>query len=122
MPSFMVIEDDLSVRYLLKEALAGSGYEVLAAVESVRSALAFLERGRAPDVVVLDLILPGANGYAIIDYLRENCGGTKILVVTGLSEEQALRSLPRDGYDGLLTKPFEMPQFRATVERLLKRA
>lgn len=121
MPSFMVIEDDLSIRYMLKEALAGGGHEVIAAVESVKAALAFLKSGRVPDIVVLDLILPGATGGTIIDYLRENHKDTKILVVTGLSEEQVLASLPRDGYDGLITKPFDIPQFRAKVEGLLKK-
>lgn len=121
MPSFMVIEDDLSIRYMLKETLTAGGHEVIAAVESVKSALNFLKRGQVPDVVVLDLILPGATGGTIIDYLRENHKDTKILVVTGLSEEQVLLALPKDGYDGLITKPFDIPYFRAKVAALLKK-
>lgn len=118
MASIMIVEDDLSIRYMLREALRERGHKVMAAVESVHSAMDYLKAGRVPDLVLLDIILPGGPGTALMDYLRENHKDTKILLATGLTEEQVLRTIPKDGYDGYFLKPFDIKSLREKVDAL----
>lgn len=120
MSSFMVVEDDLSVRFLIKETLKYLGYEEIVSVDNVDSALGYLKAGKVPEMMFLDLILPGEPGYSLAEYLRENHQGVKIIIVTGLTEEQVMRRLPVSNYDAILYKPFDHRQLKKTAESFFR--
>ncbi len=117
MSSFMVIEDDLSMRFLVKETLKYLGHTEIVSVDNVESALGYLKAGKVPELMFLDLILPGEPGYSLAKYVRESHPEVKIIVVTGLSEEQLLRRLPGRNYDAVLYKPFDHRQLKEAVEK-----
>lgn len=120
MKSFIIIEDDLSVRYLLKEAVKGLGHELIAAVDNIASAMVYLKAGKIPDIVLLDVVLPGEMGTNLIEYLRANHKDTMIILATGLSEERILRLVAPGGYDAILPKPFMVGQLSALINSFFK--
>lgn len=120
MATAILVEDDLSVRYMLESTLKLAGHDVIASVDSANDALKHLQSGRVPDIVFLDMILPGGLGSEIIGYLREHYGGVKIFMVTGLTERQVMSLVPASGYDAIAYKPFSVPEFLKQVKNLAR--
>lgn len=118
MKTFIVVEDDLSIRYMLKESLKALGHETLAAVDNIASAMQLLKTSRVPDIILLDIILPGGPGTGLIEYVKTNHKAVKIILVTGLTELQVLKLAPEGGYDALLQKPFHYKQLAETISLL----
>jgi DNA-binding response OmpR family regulator len=115
----LVVEDDENLSALLRENLAFEGFDVkvvadgLKAIESARTFL--------PHLIVLDLMLPGMNGFELCTTLRRN-GRTPILIVSARSQKNdRIRGLTL-GADDYLVKPFEIEEFLARVNAILRRA
>jgi len=119
MASFIIVEDDLSFRYLIKAMLEKAGHTILAAVDSTDKALDYLRLGRVPDMITLDVVLPGGRGTKLIGYLREHHKAVKIAVVTGLDESQVLHLAPPSSYDGFIQKPFVSEEFLKRISAIL---
>lgn len=115
----LVIEDDAVLRRLLRLYLGGAGYGVVEAgngEEGLR--VAYRER---PDLIVLDIMMPGMDGWEVCERLRQLCD-VPILILSA-------KGLPRDRVRGLLlgaddyvTKPFDMSELRLRVRAILRRA
>jgi len=75
-----------------------------------------------PDLVILDLHLPGINGFDLCKYIRTDPlhKGVKILAVTGYSSEANVKRILESGADACLAKPFHIDEFKTSVFRLLK--
>lgn len=119
MGTFIIVDDDFCVRYLINATLKYAGHEILAEVDNTNSALLHLKNGKVPDVILLDMVLPGTPGYGIVDYIRENHQTVKIAMCTGLNEEKVMRMIPAGGYDAYIQKPFKSEEFLAKVGALL---
>ena len=116
----LVVDDDRAVREALERALAYEGYEVEAAPDG-GAALAAIER-RAPDAVVLDVMMPGVDGLAVTRRLREKGNRVPILMLTardGVDERVEGLDVGADDY---LVKPFELDELLARMRALLRRA
>lgn len=118
MGSFIVVEDDFSMRYLIQAVLKSAGHKVLAEVETTASAKLHLESGKIPDVILVDMVLPGQPGFDFVGHLREAYKGVKVVVCTGLNEERVLQMLPPGSYDAYIQKPFDTEAFLARVGQL----
>lgn len=119
MPSFIVVEDSLAFRSLIKEKLAELGYELTAAVDNITSAIAYMKAGRVPDIVMIDVALPGEPGTKLIEYCRANHPQVKILLTSGLNNGQSVQP-DADGSGGaMLRKPFTAGQLAAAIQSLL---
>jgi DNA-binding response OmpR family regulator len=116
----LVVEDDASIAELIAYNLERSGHRVIIAADGVE-ALRRL-RQSAPDLVVLDLLLPLRSGWQV---LREMRGGpahlatVPVLLVTALACERLAADLPRLGAQGLLGKPFAVADLCQTVRELV---
>ena len=115
----LVVEDDRSIRRMLERTLAAEGYDV-AGVSDGGGALAAIERA-APDLLVLDLGLPGLDGVAVCCRLRDKGLALPILMLTardGLDDRVAGLDAGADDY---LVKPFAPEELSARVRALLRR-
>ena len=120
MSRILVVEDDLAILRGLKDNFLAEGYEVLAAEDGAEGYR--LAREEAPDLIVLDLMLPALSGYEICRKLRDDGDSVLILMLTARGEE-ADRILGLDlGADDYVTKPFSGRELKARVRALLRRA
>jgi len=119
MARVLVIEDNADLAYGLRNNLEIEGHEVLVAVDGP-SGLQAATSSRI-DLVILDLMLPGMDGFRVLKSLRESDQRTPVLVLTARSEESdKVRGL-KLGADDYVTKPFGVLELLARVEALLRR-
>lgn len=112
----LVVEDDPSIGDMLEEALAKEGYRVQRAYSGTE-ALWVLSAGR-PDLVLLDLMLPGLPGEALLERLQE----IPVIVVSAKTDVAGKIKLLRDGALDYVTKPFALPELLARVAVQFRRA
>lgn len=119
MSRILVVEDEVHLAQGLRFNLESEGYEV-AIVESGETALDLLARSRF-DVVVLDIMLPGIDGFSVMSELRRlgNFVPTLMLTARGRAED-VLRGF-ESGADDYLAKPFELKILIARIQGLLRR-
>ena len=120
MTRILVVEDNADLAFALTTALQSEGFDVAVAgtgPDGVDAA-----RTREVDLIILDLMLPGFDGYRVIRTLREGGIETPILILTARGEEaDKVRGL-RLGADDYVTKPFGAMELLARVDALLRRS
>jgi two-component system phosphate regulon response regulator OmpR len=116
--SILVVEDDAGIRAMLAEYLGAHGYAVAEAADgaTMRAALA----RTVPDVVLLDVNLPGEDGLTLARYLRER-HGVGIVMVTGAADVVDRVAGLEVGADDYVTKPFDLRELRARVKSVVRR-
>lgn len=118
-PRVLVVEDDASLRLALCDNLAGEGY-VVAGARTLKEAREALQAG-APDVVVLDLMLPDGDGTSLCRELRAAGHGTRVLMLTARTLEDDLVKGFEAGADDYLAKPYRLRELLARVAALARR-
>ena len=119
MTRVLVVEDDAAILRGLKDNLEAESYEVLTATDGEVGYQ--LIRDAAPDLVVLDLMLPKLSGYELCKKVRDEGMTTPIVMLTARGEE-ADRILGLDlGADDYVTKPFSVRELMARIRALLRR-
>jgi two-component system response regulator VicR len=115
----LVVEDDAALARVLKDNLVFEGFEV----ECVADGNLVLPKAKsfAPDLVVLDIMLPGADGFELCGTLRQR-GRTPILILTARSQKADKLLGLNLGADDYITKPFDLEEFLARVRAVLRRA
>jgi DNA-binding response OmpR family regulator len=120
MTRVLIVEDNEALARGLRHNLEYEGYEVLVAADAPAGLAAV--RDHAPDLVILDLMLPGTDGYRALRELRESGNRTPVLVLTALADEADKVRGFRFGADDYVTKPFGLMELLARVDALLRRA
>ncbi|MBQ0852529.1 response regulator transcription factor [Streptomyces sp. NPDC057621] len=116
----LVVEDDANIRDLMDSALRFAGFDVRFA-EDVPQALTSLARD-IPDVIVLDVGLPGGNGFDVLQLIRARGVTAPVLFLTARDAvEDRVRGL-RLGGDDYVTKPFSVVEVGARLQALVRRA
>ncbi len=115
----LVIEDEPQMRRFLRAMLRGNGYQ-LAEAETAREGLA-QAAGRNPEVILLDLGLPDADGVDVARKLRRLTRAA-IIVISARGKEQDKVAALDNGADDYLTKPFGAPELLARIRVALRRA
>lgn len=119
MTRVLIVEDNHDLAFGLRNNLEIEGYAVDVA-EDGRSGLA-AARGNHPDLVVLDLMLPGMDGYRVLRQLRDDGLMMPVLILTAKGEEADKVRGFRCGADDYVTKPFGVLELLARIEALLRR-
>lgn len=119
-PRILLVEDEPAVRELLRLALERRGYHVDTGCTGVEG-LELCDSLAPPDLLITDLILPGATGPVIVERMRQRAPDVKVLVMSGYAEHPLLEAVQAAG-EPYLVKPFEIASFSETVARLLGQA
>jgi DNA-binding response OmpR family regulator len=120
MARILVIEDNHDLAFGLRNNLEIEGYDVDVAADGP-AGLARAREAR-PDLIVLDLMLPGMDGYRVLRSLREDGLTAPVLILTARGEEADKVRGFRLGADDYVTKPFGLLELMARVEALLRRS
>ncbi|GHK00270.1 response regulator transcription factor [Streptomyces sp. NPDC003753] len=115
----LLAEDDRAIRHALERALTLEGYQVTAVADGVE-ALAQAHRSR-PDVLVLDVMMPGIDGLQVCRVLRAEGDRTPILMLTALVETADRIAGLDAGADDYVVKPFDVEEVFARLRALLRR-
>lgn len=117
----LVIEDSASVRRLIEVCLRVLNVEISSATDGSAGIAAIRER--QPDVVVLDIGLPGLDGWEVLTQLRSDpaTAHLKVLVLTAHAQPEMADRAAKGGADAFMTKPFRPLDLREQVEKLLTR-
>ena len=117
----LVVVDDDGIRDLLAYKLRTSDYEVTT-IDDGADCIEWLEEGLAPDAVVLDVMLPGVDGYEVLEHLREHDrhGDVPVIMVTGMGLESNVVRGFEVGADDYVTKPFSPSELVARLRRLCR--
>src|SRR2546425_1111957 len=117
----LLVDDEDSLRKVMKELLEREGYEVAEARDGVQ-ALDQVDR-MGPDIIVLDLNLPGLDGYGVLSHLRSRpaTAAIPVIVLTAKGDEDNEVRVFELGADDFLTKPFRARALSARLEAVLGR-
>ena len=117
--TILIIEDEKSIQNILRAFLEDAGYMVVLADDGIDGVSEF--HAHKPDLVLLDLMLPKVDGFAVCELLRKEAD-TPIIMLTALDDEDSQMK----GFDALaddyITKPFSMPLVLRRIEAVLRRA
>lgn len=116
----LVVEDDKNMRDLMVNVLTDIKPEAsVVSVENAHLAMDYLE-GNPVSVVVTDLRMPGGTGIDVLNFIKEHCASTQVVLVTGhATVESAVEALKMGAFD-YLRKPFDNTELRCTTERALQ--
>jgi DNA-binding response OmpR family regulator len=118
----MIVEDDAELVRGLKRLLESDGYEVVPATVSMHALpLALREQ---PDLIVLDVMMPGIDGWEVLRRIRSSTAvaSTPVMMLTAKTSVDDRVFGLSSGADDYLTKPFALREFRARIEALLRRS
>jgi two-component system OmpR family response regulator len=115
----LVVDDEEYIRDLVRTALSFSGFEVAVAADGV-TALNEVQRLQ-PDLIILDINMPGFDGFEVVRRLRDAGDSTPVIFLTARdSAEDKLSGFTKGG-DDYVTKPFSLEELVARVEAVLRR-
>lgn len=101
----LIVEDELKLRRCLEEFFSARGF-VVGSVFSGEEAIAQLTKEPA-DVVLLDILLPGLSGFEVLKRIKQRHPLTRVIVITGVNQEEMREAARRYGADAFITKPFD---------------
>ena len=118
MEKILVVEDDADIQEVLKNYLMAEGYEVRLAEDGVEGLAAFQSWG--PDLVLLDVMLPKVDGFAVLELIRKESLVPVLMVTAKDSVEDPVRGFHLQA-DDYIPKPFDMPVLLCKIAAVLRR-
>jgi DNA-binding response OmpR family regulator len=120
-PTVLVVEDDVHIAHVLTFMLERQGYRVVH-VGDGRAALEYVEVQPAPDLVLLDVMLPHVDGFEIMGRIRDRAGWEQVPVImlTAKNTERDTARALACGADDFIIKPFQPQELLARLRRFLK--
>jgi DNA-binding response OmpR family regulator len=115
----LIIEDDVSILKGLKDNLEYEGYRVITESNGKKGLILALEK--TADLLLLDIMLPGLNGYEICRKVKKEKPGLPIIMLTARGSEIDKVSGLDMGADDYITKPFSLPELLARIRAILRR-
>lgn len=120
MPNILVVDDSISVRKALERILEPHGHEVVVAA-SAEEALEKLAAA-APELVISDVVMPGLDGYALAEKLRERDPTLPLLLISGIVDDEVRERAADVGASAVVRKPFTPADLLPAIARALEGA
>ena len=117
-PRILAVDDQPGLLRYLQRHLEQAGFEVEVTTEA-RKLLGQMQR-RDPDLILLDLVLPGVSGFTLLDQIRQSSCAPVIVLTASQSQEDAVKAL-KMGADDYVTKPFAPAELCARIDAVLRR-
>lgn len=116
----LVVDDEQTVRNFLQRVLATAGYTVITASDGLEA----LEKMSQFDIslVLLDVMMPGLDGFEVLDHMRQYEENFPVIMLTGIQEATTKVDSLTLGADDYITKPFSVEELLARIKVKLKRA
>ncbi len=119
MKKILIIEDEPNIRELILYNLKTNGYDGIAAEDGIMG-ITMVQREK-PDLILLDIMLPGKTGYEICKELREEGDNTPIIMITAKTDELDKVTGLEYGADDYISKPFGIRELMARIKAVLRR-
>ena len=117
MAKIMVVDDDDGILKVLKRFLVNLGYEAILAGSGEEALEKMHEK---PEIVILDIMMPGMNGFEVLEKIKEQTPSTEVIVITGLDETGlGIESLERGAFE-FMAKPLNLDHLKFLLEFKLK--
>ncbi|MGH9746162.1 MAG: sigma-54-dependent transcriptional regulator [Candidatus Acidiferrales bacterium] len=117
MNTILIVDDEASARYGTRRALEGN-YRVVEADSAVTARVALA--GERPDLILLDMVMPGEDGLSFLRWMRDNGHETPVLVVSALDTAKTAVEALQNGASDYIVKGFDIAELRARVGNILK--
>jgi two-component system chemotaxis response regulator CheY len=115
----LICDDAAFMRAAIGAALVAAGHEVVGEAATGEQAVE-LFRARRPDLVTMDIVMPGGSGVDAVRRIREIEPGARIVMVTAMGQEALITQAREAGASAFLVKPFTPPTLIAQLERALE--
>ncbi|MBN2460695.1 MAG: sigma-54-dependent Fis family transcriptional regulator [Candidatus Cloacimonetes bacterium] len=117
MNTILIVEDDKNLQYTLTQILQESGYRIISTIWG-SMALEEVKKG-SPDLVLLDIMLPGMNGMEVLERMKDMDKHIPVIMITGYgSAESAVKAIELGAYD-YITKPFDYEKLTQKISKAL---
>ena len=116
--TILVVDDEELVRFVTQELLGCLGYDATSA-STGEEAVELIRGGLRPDLVLLDVVMPGMGGVQTFRRLRELVPGIPVLLSSGYTDSSAAAELLEEGLNGIITKPFRMENLNARIKEVI---
>ena len=114
--SLLIVDDDANFRMLLRHALKSQSYTICEA-GSGEEALHMVARHR-PKIILLDICLPGMDGIALLQQIRQQQRDEVIFMTSGLSSRDWIQTAQEHGANGFFPKPFDLQELRRAIRAI----
>jgi len=117
--TILLVEDEESVRQLVRETLESRGYRVLEAANGNAAIALAAAHAETIHLIITDVVMPGLSGHELVQQLLPARPGTKVLYLSGYAEDAFASPLPADGKKTFLQKPFTLQSLSRKVREVL---
>jgi PAS domain S-box-containing protein len=117
--TILIVDDDQGVRALMRRSLAAAGYHTLQATDGAQGVELFEQHAEDIVLVVMDVDMPGMNGFEAVDRIRARAPAAPVLMTSGYRVDPA--EITRRGLPGLLEKPYDLERMLTAVRLALAR-
>jgi CheY-like chemotaxis protein len=117
----LVVDDELTIREMMRDVLESSGCEVVLATDGVDALDAYRREWGRLDLVLLDMVMPRMGGLETFRRMIGMDRGARVLLCTGYADNDKAQRALKEGALGLLPKPFTMTELLSRIDRILAR-
>lgn len=120
MESILIVDDDVNLCTVLEEELIEIGYNARS-VHCADSAMKFLEGGTPVDLILLDLKMPGKDGFYVLETLKRNKIQVKVIVLTAYADVKSAIDSAKLGANDFISKPYDLDELLITIRKVLQK-
>ena len=119
-PLILAVDDEPNILKMVSVNLSLEGYKIITASDG-ESALTLFDK-YTPDLIILDIMMPGLDGFEVIDRIRKRGSSVPIIILSGRDDINSLRDALEKGADDYINKPFNIHLLLARVRSKIRRS